>query len=258
MKFILFVIILSILPLYAIDLNLPVSAVQNSANGLNLIHPTPASAISNPAILQQGIETSATYLFGMQELPYYNVHAVYSFGKKSLHLGESYLDQEYLTESRTNLAIGYKFNSFTFAGAVQILRNKVENYHDASSYLLNAGMVWTNSNFSSGIAVHNLSQAKFLELKLPITIMWESCYQITPNSAFSVGLEKEDDFDFSFKFAASYQPFQIMKILAGYQFEPDRIGIGTVFNLQKFKISYSIRTHQYLDLTQYISICYEI
>lgn len=256
--FLIFVIIVPILPLFAIDLNLPDSAIQNSVNGLILIHPTPSSAMVNPAVVEDGIETSVTYLFGIRDLPYYNFHVTYTYGKISLNLGESYLDQYYLKESRTNLSIGYKFNSVTFASAIQILKNKVENYQNATAYLLKAGIVWQNSNFSSGFAIHNFNQSKFLNLDLPITILWESCYQITAKSSFSIGLEKEDNFDFSFKFAAAYQPFQIMKVLAGYQYEPDRIGIGTIFNLKNFNISYSIRTHQYLDLTHYISIGYEI
>jgi len=71
-------------------------------------------------------------------------------------------------------------------------------------------------------------------------------------------LEKENDFDFSFKFAGRYDILRQLSLISSYQFEPNRIGMGAVFNLYKFNLVYSVRTHQYLDLTHYISLSYEI
>jgi hypothetical protein len=259
MKFIVLTILWCVvLPLYTLNLNLPNSAAQNSANSLNLIYPTPASAMNNPAIMKEGIETSVTSLYGMQDLPYYNFHFVYNFSKLSLHLGESYLDNNLYTESRTNLSLAYKLHWITIAGSIQVLRNKIKDYHDASAYIFNAGLRWELSKFTTGIACQNLSQTNFLNLKLPVIILWESCYQFTSGSKVSLGMEKEVNSDFIFKIASSYCPFPNLELLAGYQFYPDRIGFGMIFKFRNFNLSYSVRTHLYLGLTHYISVGYEI
>ncbi len=258
MKLIFYLIFASMLPLWSIDLNLPVSSMHNAASGLSLIHSTPASSAVNPAVFYSGLESSISQLFGLSELPYYNLHAGYSFGKLNLHLGQSYLDHELYIEGSTQLSLNYNWRSISAGIALRRLYNKVRGYHEASAFLTDAGIMWHFDKFSSALAVRNVTQTKFLGLSLPLTILWESCYQFSANSRISVGLEKQDEFDFSFRFAAKYQPFSLFSILAGYQFEPDRIGLGTVFHLQRFYLGYSVRTHQYLDLTHYISIGYEI
>jgi len=258
MRFYLIIFLFCTISLSAIDLNLPLSAAQNATAGLTLLYSTPAAVAQNPASGQNGVETSATHLFGMQELPYYNVHACYRFRNFHIHLGESYLDHKYYTESCTSLSLGYTWQEVSAGIGVRLLRNEVTGYHDGSASLIDAGLKWDNDRISTALAIHNVMQSEFLELSLPIVILWESCYRITEKSSFAIGMEKEDDFDFSFKFAGKYQPFSVMSILAGYQFEPDRLGIGTVFEVKKFFVCYSVRTHQYLDLTHYISVGYEI
>lgn len=258
MKCFMYLIILFSFSMSAINLNLPNSAVENATSGLLLIYTTPASAAANPAIMSTGLESSATYLLGMQDLPFYNVHFVCSFHKFHLHLGQSYLDHEFYKESNSQLSISYKWHSLTAGAGIHLLRNKATNYHDASTYLFNGGIRWENEKFKSALAVQNFTQSKFLETDLPLNILWETCYDISTKSVISLGLEKQDDFDFSFKFAAKYQPFQMLTLLAGYQFEPDRIGIGTIFSLKKLNFIYSVRTHQYLDLSHYITINYEL
>jgi len=258
MKLIFFLIFFSLFPLWSIDLNLPVSSMHNATSGLSLIHSTPSSSAVNPAVFYSGLESSATQLFGLSELPYYNLHAGYSFGQLKLHLGQSYLDHELYKEGSTQLSLNYKWRSLSMGIGLRRLYNKVQGYQEASVFLTDAGIMWQFDNISSALAVRNIAQTKFLGLSLPLTILLESCYQFTSKSRIAVGLEKQDDFDFSFKFAAKYQPYALLSILAGYQFEPDRIGLGTLFHLKRFKLGYSVRTHQYLDLTHYVSIGYEI
>jgi len=104
----------------------------------------------------------------------------------------------------------------------------------------------------------NINQGDLDGITLPLVCLWESSYDITEKGKLSVGLEKENNFDFCCKFAGRYDIFPALTLLSSYQFEPNRIGLGTVFNVMQFQLTYSIRTHQYLDLTHYISISYEV
>jgi len=243
--------------LSCLELNLPLSAAQNATSALNLIFPTPASAAVNPAICVSGFETSGTQLFSLNELPFYNVHLAYSFGNFGLHLGDAYLDHEFYFENHLFLSTCVNWQQISIGLALRMLHNEVSGYHDASTYLFDAGLFWKNGRFSTALAVHNITQSKFLELKLPVSILWESCYRFSKKSKISVGWEKENNFDFTFKIAGRYDLFNLLTILTSYQFNPDRIGVGTVFHLKGVKITYSVRSHQYIDLTHYISVGYE-
>ena len=254
----LLVLLFSISFLIAIDLNLPQSAIHNATNNLNLIYPTPSSMSMNPAICLPGMETSSTYLFNMEELPKYDLHLVIPWGKCCFHLGDTYLDHEFYSEDNAVLGFNYSSHYLTAGFNVRLLSSKVKGYKDTGSTVIDGGLKWSNSNVSSALAIRNITQSEYEGSILPIVYLWESCYQITKCSRISFGLEKENDFDFSFKFAGRYDILHQLSLISSYQFEPNRIGIGVVFNLFKFTLVYSVRTHQYLDLTHYISLSYEI
>ncbi len=252
------IILLSIVSIHllSIDLNLPPSAAHNATNGLSLILLNPSSGSLNPAICNPGIETSATYLFGLKELPYYNFHSAFRLGNLGFLLGNSYLDHKLYVENIANLAVSYNLHKFSFGLKFRHLYNRIENYQKDSSLIFDAGLKWENTKIITGFSVRNFLQSSFLNEQLPVFYLWETCYNISSKSKISIGLEKQTDFDFSLKIAGSYNFFRMLTLLTSYQYEPDRIGIGAVFNLKKIKVTYSIRTQQYLDLTHYISVGY--
>lgn len=253
--FIIFLIFVNI-RIIALDLNLDKSAIHNATSGTALIYDSPSAASINPALCNPGIETAATYILGLKELPYYNLHSAYQIRSFGLYLGDYYIDHEFYKENNLNLTFNYHLSNLSCGLAIRYLSNKVENYHNDSSLLFDAGLVWKIDDVSSSITVRNITQSRFIEEKLPTVYLFESCYQVTDKSRIAAGLEKEDGFDFCFKLAARYDIIKLMSILSSYQFNPDRIGVGMVFNVSKVKIAYSVRTHQYLDLTHYISIGY--
>jgi len=257
-KTFIFLLLIVSIHLLSIDINLPPSAAHNATNGLSLILLNPSSGSLNPAICNPGIETSATYLFGLKELPYYNFHSAFRLGNFGFLLGNSYLDHKLYNENIVNLAVNYHLRRFSFGLNFRHLYNRIENYQEDSSLIFDAGFKWENNKIITGFSVRNFLQSSFLNEQLPVFYLWETCYNISTKSKISIGLEKQDNFDFSLKIAGSYNFFRMLTLLTSYQYEPDRIGIGAVFNLKKIKVTYSIRTQQYLDLTHYISVGYAL
>ena len=256
MKLFIILLMISSTFLSAIDLHLPLSAVHNATSGLVLIFPSPSAANSNPACSSTGIETSATYLFSMEDLPFYNFHAQYKYHNLGFHIGNSFLAHPLYKESSSTFTLNYTFQEFAAGSSIRYLYNQVEEYHKDSGMITDVGLLWQNGNISTGLSVRNVTHSNFLEEQLPIVYLWESCFSITNKSRLSVGLEKETDFDFTFKIAGRYDVHKVLTILSSYQYEPDRIGAGAIFNLKNFNICYSVRTHQYLSLNHYISLIY--
>ena len=242
--------------LSALDLNLETSAIHNATSGIALISNSPAASSVNPALFNPGIETAATYILGLKELPYYNFHSAHKLNSFGFYLGDSYLDHEFYKENNLNFTLNYHRTNLSCGLSIRYLSNKVENYHNESSLVFDAGLSWKIDQISAAIAVRNISQSSFLDEKLPTVYLWESCYQVTEKSKIALALEKENEFNFCFKLAARYDIFKLMSILSSYQFNPDRIGVGVNFIVSGFNVVYSVRTHRYLDLTHYISLGY--
>ena len=135
--------------------------------------------------------------------------------------------------------------------------NDVENFQKDSSLLFDVGMSWKLQNMQTAIAVKNFQQAEYLQSKLPIFYLWEMCYDFG-KSKISFGMEKQKNFDFAFKLAGKYDVSKNLSMLSGYQYQPDRLSFGLIFRIKNTKLIYSIRTHQYLDFTHYITLGYSL
>ena len=256
MKLFIIIFLLFCTFLSAIDLHLPLSAVQNATSGLVLIYPSPSAASSNPACSFTGIETSATYLFSLEDLPFYNFNVQYRYRNFGFSIGSSFLVHPLYKENNSMFSLNYTYHKFSIGSSIRHLHNMVKGYHEDSVILADMGLLVQNGNVSTGLSVRNVTHSRFLEEQLPIVYLWESCFSITNKSSLSLGLEKEADFDFAFKIAGRYDVHKVLSILSSYQYEPDRIGVGAIFNLKDFSICYSVRTHQYLSLNHYISLIY--
>ena len=203
-------------------------------------------------------EHTAAYLFSLEDLPFYNFHVQYKYRDFGFHIGSSFLSHPLYKENSNLFTLNYNHNELTIGSSIRHLYNMAENYHEDSALLIDMGLLWQNGNISTGLSVRNIAHIRFLEEQLPIVYLWESCFSITQKSRLSVGFEKEMNFDFAFMIACRYDVHKVLTILSSYQYEPDRIGIGAIFNFMDFNICYSVRTHQYLSLNHYISLNYAL
>ena len=252
------IFVFSHLLLHCIDLNIPQSAVHNAVSGLSLIFSSPATAAVNPANISSGLETSATYLFNLRELPVYNLHFGYQFGSFGIHMGNSFLNHKLYRENLLEFTAAYRWKSFAAGFGINRLSVAVTDYESEAAIKFDAGFLYENRKFTTGFSVLNVLQTKCENELLPVVINWESCLKVSAKGKLAIGFEKENGFDFAFKFAARYDFFKSFSLLTGYQYNPARLGVGAVFGIGEFHLIYSVRTHQYLDLTHYISVEYEL
>ncbi|OQX70683.1 MAG: hypothetical protein B6D62_03880 [Candidatus Cloacimonas sp. 4484_275] len=204
------------------------------------------------------METSVTYLFNLKEVPFYNFHSGIHLGNFGIHLGNAFLNHELYRENLLEMSVAYRWQSFKIGVSANHLFVAVANYETETAIKFDAGIIYENKNFSTGFSVLNVSQTKCQNKLLPVVINWESCLTISSKSKLAIGFEKENNFDFALKFAGRYDFFNSFSLLTSYQYNPDRIGIGTVFDIGNFHFIYSVRTHQYLNLTHYVTIKYDL
>ncbi|MCD4817466.1 MAG: hypothetical protein K8S23_02095 [Candidatus Cloacimonetes bacterium] len=254
--FLIFFIYLFIVNSHSIDLNLPASALQNATNGLILTKIMPSSVIQNPAVIKTGIETSISYLYNLSELPYYNFSSGFRFKKFTISLNSNLLNHQFYKENIASLGVNYQVKNITMGISSRFLYNSVENYHSFSKFVFDAGVLYERGEVSTAFAMKNITQTDFFDTPLPIFFLWESNYKISQASNISIGLEKQQDFYFSFKMATIYTFFDVFSLISSYQYNPERLGAGALIKIKNYEIIYSIRSHKYLSLTHYISFCY--
>lgn len=242
----------------ALDLNLPLSTELAASSGLCLITTSPLTVLSNPTIHFSGFASSVSRLYNLTDLTLFAGVAGYAKGRFKCGLGTHSLQHPLLKETEIICTIAYQFRYFSIGTSIHYLMNQVTGYNDGQTMVYDFAITGRRDKISSTILVKNCTQSRFFGQKLPVYLIGEYSYHYNEKLIIASGFEKEQGFDFSMKIGTSYQILNNLLIISSYQFQPDRIGAGLFVNYNKFKIGIGIRTHRYLDLTESVSIDYEI
>lgn len=255
MRFIIiFVCLLS--SLGAIDEAVTPSAPLNAAADISLIPKAVSVSLFNPSLIYPGFSTSYTRFFNLPDLPYYTVNASQQFNNFGISIAHEYLDHPLYKEHKSTLAISRSFNELSIGLALRNVYSKASGYHENNVLGVDVAATWDYLPFTTGFILKNASHTKFYEDPLPIVYLWEQSFRITENSALAFAIEKEMYHDFSFKFATAHHFSEYLSLYAGYIHDPAQLSLGAQFSLRTYRITYSFRTHQYLDLTHFITLSY--
>lgn len=249
-----FIIILVSAQLLTLDISLPVSASENANAGLGILSNSPASITKNPAYNNNGYEISASYLFNLPDLPYYNAFLGKTINNLYLGLGNSFLAHPLYKESDSYLTINYGYKNFTAGVSVRNLYYKIDAFNNESFFTADLGFCYNHENYKTAFSLKNISAQD--KISHPNIYIWESRINLTKQSIIALGLEKEIDYDFIFRFGSNYHFHEMFALAAGYQYKPARLSCGFSVNWSEINLSYSVRTHQYLNLTHFISLGY--
>ncbi len=242
--------------LSCIALNIPINASQNSSSGLILSQQNAGNFKVNPASQFNGLESSVTHIFGLAELPLYSLYISKKINSWGFGIGTTYLDHDLYNESVSSLALSYSFTSILAGIAINYSSENAEGFPKLSVIHFDVGTIWELSHFTTALSIKNFSQNRLDNSYFPIYYLWETDLKYSEKSHLSIGLEKESNYDFSFKLSSLYQVHPIFSLNCGYQAQPNRLGLGTNFQIEKYQLSYSFRTHRQLDITHYVTLSY--
>jgi hypothetical protein len=254
--FIIWGIIISITAVAAADLTIPVSASHNAVSGLIFLSENPSGTNINPAFIYPGAEAGGSYLYNLADLPYYTLHLSTLSGQWGFYLGGSHLAHPLYQETVSNLSFNLRRELYAFGISFRMLQTQIRNFDTARAFALDSGFIVYYDSFTLGFSLRNVSQTRFQGQFLPIVVHWEVNHSLSRNSSLSVGIEKEKGYDFTLKFGAFHRLYPQLALLAGYQYEPDRIGAGIILLPAPLQVTYSFLTHRYLAPTHFISLTY--
>jgi len=243
---------------YAIDLNLPVTAIQNSLCGLTILSQSPGSSFVNPALCYPGLASSTSRLYNYHDLPLHHLSLVYSYGSWGIGTGGSYLHHPFYSELTAGLSVSAAYRDFRLGILMRYLMNDVADHHNAKILLFDAAVLWSSTITETTFMYKNIFAEKILGSDLPIFLIWESKFKVSECIKLGLGFEKQSKKEFILRSGSCYRISNNFEITIGYQYEPQRLGAGIKVSLSGIDLSYGMQTHRYLPLTHSISLDYEI
>ena len=133
---------------------------------------------------------------------------------------------------------------------IELLSTKFGTYMD---YGVDIGLIYSKDSMKFKSAIHNLKEPKFekTEVSTRIAAQIEYCYS---SVKLNLLLLKEKKFPTVVGINAKFNLNTFFGILAGVESYPPSAVLGITMNLHKMEISYRVRTHNALGITQIIDL----
>lgn len=242
---------------FGVDLNLANSAELNALSGLTLMIKSPSAASINPASRQEGISISGSYLYNLEEIPFYSFQAGKSWKRLYITVGAENIANSLINSWNGNVSVNLRFKTVTWGLGSHLVRQKIQNYSEQNYYTLKSGILIEHNSLLMTFIWKNLTMSSYKNRLLPVFLLWETRIKLYNNIFIGCGLEKQLEYDFTLRLAVRKDFGSLFTLMSSYQFDPDRIGAGISIGTGKYHLIYSIRTHRYLDFTHFISLNYD-
>jgi hypothetical protein len=264
MKFLTFFAVIFLLPtvLSAAFLQLSPSAKLAAVSDISALEESASSAFYNPAVFNGNLSLSSSYFvpFSLGDLSYKNIVGGYKLGRLNFATGFQEIGNDIYKEQALIVATNCKIiQNLVLGFDYRFLRKEVSTLNNENASQFDVGIMATAGRFNLFSSYYNISFSKIGNDEIPQESRTGVTYQIYDNLKSGICVVKEIDYPFSFHFGVSYYPFKILGIMSGFQTEPtnNRFTAGLEFRIRNLQINYGIKTHQYLDIAHYFTICYQ-
>jgi len=246
-------------PLQAAFLQFPPSAKIAALSGISLIDTTSSTMFINPAIMGKELSFSSIYgiPFSYKGVSYKNATASYALGRITLGLGfQNFGDEMYKEQTFMLAANAQVLKKLRIGIGARYLNDKTEGMDPQTAFQFDIGLQAEYERLKFSTSFLNISFNELENDPLPQENRTFISYTITENLEAGCGFIKEFDYAFSFRVGVAYYPIKNAGFFSGFHTEPNQFTTGVEFNLAGIKIQYAIETHEYLDMSHYITIGY--
>jgi hypothetical protein len=225
-----------------------------STCGLTTLTDDPSNTQLNPVSGEGGFSTSTCYPYSMHQLNQIEVATIVNYQNNSMYAAWQALSEE--DYSRQDIRFGMRYsNRFIRIGAgYEVLYDDIPGYGNEKDDRLDAGL---------RLKLKNTTLDLSSELDIPFdddndlsTGKYSFCLgqKIEPNLSLACGTDLSKADISNLKLGCHYRVSNNFTTLAAWESEPGRFGIGAVFSIQWFNLSYAVQTHPSLDWTHSIGI----
>ncbi len=196
--------------------------------------------------------------FGVNELA--NAYAAYiepfSFG--NLAIGYMQYGFELYKENKIALSYSSNVDNKLFVGVTGLYQNlSIERYGNDNTFTINLGALYYLSDITRlGVYTHNLFRATYGSEpdQIPFVLGFGASYDFNEDITFNGSVEKEIDFDPSFRLGVEYSIIEYLTLRSGFMSEPSSYSVGVGIHYSFLNLDYAFFSHPDLGLTHQMGI----
>lgn len=196
--------------------------------------------------------------FGVTELA--NAYAAYTepFSFGNISVGYMQYGFDLYKENKVALSFSHNVDNKFLIGITGLFQNlSIERYGNDNTITLNVGGLYYFSEITRiGVYAHNLFKATYgnEDDQIPFILGFGASHDFNSVITFNAAVEKELDFDPSFRFGAEYDLIQYLSVRAGFMSEPSSYSVGIGIHYSFINLDYAFFSHPDLGLTHQAGI----
>lgn len=196
--------------------------------------------------------------FGINELA--NAYAAYiepfSFG--NISVGYMQYGFELYKENKIALSFSRNIDNNFFIGATALYQSlSIERYGSDNAVTINlGGLYYLSENTRIAMYAQNLFRATYGKEsdQIPFIMGFGASHDFNSLITFNVSVEKEIDFDPSFRFGVEYSLIEYVTLRTGFMSEPSSYSVGLGIHYSFVTLDYAFFSHPDLGLTHQAGI----
>ncbi|MEA1972486.1 MAG: hypothetical protein U9N34_04225 [Candidatus Cloacimonadota bacterium] len=249
-----FLLLIIVLPNLLLSQTLPSSAMQAAGSNMIFLYDEPANTFLNSATNLEGLQSSFSNFYQIKDLNQYSVIINKNLGRYGVSAGLRSLYFSAFSKNSLTLSCSYHSEFIQLGISENINYTNIEDYQNEYKYITDLGLLITHKQLYTGVSYKNIFGFEDDNERTPIILNWENGYHINENVRVGIMIEKEHNFNFTSAFGSSYCYRNLFTISTSYQLNPDRFSAGIAFKIKNYEISYAIKSHQYLNLSHFVSV----
>lgn len=196
--------------------------------------------------------------FGIEELA--NAYAAYIEPTPYGNVSVGYMQYGFDLYKENKVALSYSrnINNRFFIGVTGLYQSlNIERYGNDNTITVNLGGLYYFSEITRmGVYVHNLFRGTYGEEKdqIPFIMGFGASHDFNDDITFNAAIEKELDFDPSFRFGVEYDLIEYVTLRSGFMSEPSSYSVGIGLHYLFLNLDYAFFSHPDLGLTHQAGI----
>jgi len=196
--------------------------------------------------------------FGVEEMA--NAYAAYiepfSFG--NISIGYMQYGFDLYKENKVALSYSRNINNRFFVGVTGLYQSlKIERYGSDNAIIVNLGGLYYFSQVTRmGVYIHNLFRGTYGQEddQIPFIMGLGVSHDFNQDITLNAAIEKELNFDPSFRFGVEYDLIQYVTLRSGFMSDPSSYSVGVGIHYSFLNLDYSFFRHPDLGLTHQAGI----
>ncbi|MCB5246266.1 MAG: hypothetical protein LHW61_06490 [Candidatus Cloacimonetes bacterium] len=223
------------------------TASSNALSGITLLSNSLADFALSPNIANSGISFSANIPFGMADCAVYSLNTATQIKSFFLSTGIAHLDQGDYRNQDYFLGLAFHYKHLRLGYTEHLQYEKISTGNSYHTWLSNVALTYSCPEYGAEIkSLHLTSSDEEWHISAMVKIIDE-----VYGAGSYVYVPDNDD---NYRIATSIQLNEPLSLLMSWQNLPSQFGLGIKLKIKRGELTYAVRTHPELNLSQSLDL----